>query len=594
MADLRLQRQLRYYFSDKNLWKDEWLLERLGDNATDWVEVSVIASFKRVQEITSDVALVASCLAQLPELEVSEASEWLGSARVRRRAPLPPRPAPATSEGSIERDVDELALQAASAPAPDEPAQQGPQAPAVPGFREVPKTGVIYVMDQAAKSGYSLSTAHEWSNLGQGSPETTSPRNWPTNVRKRLSEYVEKGTLSSEAGPFSLDAIETNEENLHYGNVNGDWALRCAVAKLYNDLYRKGKASQYTADNVAIVGGGRLALTRLCCAMDNVNLGHFVPDYTAYAELLSQFKSINSIPILLDPENNFRITIRDLKREIVGRGLSVLLLSNPCNPTGQLVEGDDLKSWVRIARETQCTLVLDEIYSRYIYSQRMAPSDAHWRIVSAAQFVEDVDRDPVVLLDGLTKCWRMPGLRICWLVAPRSVVSAVGAAGSFLDGGPSLPTQRACVPLLHPRAVVEQTIMLQALFSHKRDFFLKRLQDVGITVDHPPQGTFYCWCDISGLPPPLNTCWGFFEEMLREKVIITPGVFFDINPGARRRFCRYESYIRISYGPSFKELQRGLDGMQRVITRCRQASTSSKGATTTEAGDWNDALQRRI
>lgn len=74
---------------------------------------------------------------------------------------------------------------------------------------------------------------------------------------------------------------EVNEENLHYSSVNGDWALRRAVAKYYNEIYRKGKSSLYTAENVAIVGGGRLALTRLCCAMDNVNLGHFLPDYTA-------------------------------------------------------------------------------------------------------------------------------------------------------------------------------------------------------------------------------------------------------------------------------------------------------------------------
>ena len=141
----------------------------------------------------------------------------------------------------------------------------------------------------------------------------------------------------------------------------------------------------------------------------------------AYAELLSQFKTINSIPIPLDPKNNFTITLQELRREIVGRGLSVLLLSNPCNPTGQLIEGEELKNWCRIARETQCSLVLDEIYSRYIYTQRMSPTDATWRMVSAAQFVDDVNQDPVIILDGLTKCWRMPGLRICWIVAPKSV-----------------------------------------------------------------------------------------------------------------------------------------------------------------------------
>jgi len=196
-------------------------------------------------------------------------------------------------------------------------------------------------------------------------------------------------------------------------------------------------------------------------------------------------------------------------------------------------------------------------------------TDAHWRTVSAAQFIENVNTDPVVILDGFTKCWRMPGLRICWILGPKAVIDAVGAAGSFLDGGPSLPTQRAIVPLLQPKSVIEQTVILQAVFSHKRDYLLRRLQDMGIEVENPPQATFYCWCDVGKLPPPLNTCWGCFRALLTEKVIVTPGEFFDINPGQRRKFSRYGTYIRISFGPSFKEVQRGLDGIQRCIERAR-------------------------
>lgn len=569
MADVRLERQLRYYFSDKNLWKDVWLVNQLGDDCTGFIAAEVIAGFNRVQQITSELDLVVASLKRINEFEVKEDSQ--GKAAVRRRHALPPKPQPESEAGSLEAEGgDDQELQVASTAVPGAPLSQAPNAKemeSLAGFRKVPKTGVIYVMDEASKAGYCAATAQEWANLGQGSPETTRAKNWPTNIRKRLTELVEKGKLTSELGPFSLQTLEVNEENLHYSSVNGDWALRRAVAKYYNEIYRKGKSSLYTAENVAIVGGGRLALTRLCCAMDNVNLGHFLPDYTAYAELLSQFKTINSIPIPLDPKNNFTITLQELRREIVGRGLSVLLLSNPCNPTGQLIEGEELKNWCRIARETQCSLVLDEIYSRYICTQRMSPTDATWRMVSAAQFVDDVNQDPVIILDGLTKCWRMPGLRICWIVAPKSVIDAVGAAGSFLDGGPSLPTQRSCVPLLNPKDVIEQTVMLQVLFSHKRDFLLRRLQDMGITVEHPPQGTFYCWCDISNLPPPLNNCWGFFRELLKEKVIVTPGVFFDVNPGSRRKFNSYDSFIRISYGPSFKEAQRGLEGMQRVIER---------------------------
>ena len=71
-------------------------------------------------------------------------------------------------------------------------------------------------------------------------------------------------------------------------------------------------------------------------------------------------------------------------------------------------------------------------------------------MVSAARYVEDVDRDPVVLFDGLTKNWRYPGWRVTWTVGPRQVIEAVASAGSFLDGGGSKPLQRAAIPLLDP------------------------------------------------------------------------------------------------------------------------------------------------
>ena len=60
-----------------------------------------------------------------------------------------------------------------------------------------------------------------------------------------------------------------------------------------------GEKVQYTAENVSIASGGRLALTRLASALGDINMGHFIPDYTAYEELFSVFKAFTAIPILL-------------------------------------------------------------------------------------------------------------------------------------------------------------------------------------------------------------------------------------------------------------------------------------------------------
>ncbi|HSE66079.1 MAG TPA: aminotransferase class I/II-fold pyridoxal phosphate-dependent enzyme, partial [Gemmatimonadales bacterium] len=286
--------------------------------------------------------------------------------------------------------------------------------PAIPGFRPVPFTGVIYVMAEAAKHGYKPNHA-DWCNLGQGQPET--------------------GPLPG--APPRVTAVSIDPGDQEYAPVPGISELRAAVAALYNHQYRRGLKSQYTEKNVCISGGGRMGLTRAVAALGQINLGHFLPDYTAYEELLDIFKLFTAIPILLDGGGGYRFSVEDLRREVTGRGLSAVLLSNPCNPTGRVIRGKDLEGWVSLARELQCTLLIDEFYSRYIWADRTdkpAPSgregaggalkdslapESRYRApegrsvadradgvgVSAARYVEDVDRDPVILFDGLTKNW---------------------------------------------------------------------------------------------------------------------------------------------------------------------------------------------
>ena len=210
----------------------------------------------------------------------------------------------------------------------------------IPGFRRVPKTGVIYVMSRAREQGFEFDNP-QWANLGQGAPET--------------------GNLPG--SPRRVETISINPRNHEYGPVQGQLALRKAVASLYNRFYRVGKHSQYTYENVSIAGGGRVALTRLAAALGNINMGHFLPDYTAYEELLSVFKAFTSIPILLDPDFRYKIPLETLKKEVLGRGLKALLASNPCNPTGQLIEGAELQRWVQLARRYRTSLILDEFYS---------------------------------------------------------------------------------------------------------------------------------------------------------------------------------------------------------------------------------------
>ncbi len=153
-------------------------------------------------------------------------------------------------------------------------------------FRQVPRTGVIFVTTEAQRLGFSPADP-EWCNLGQGQPEA--------------------GELPG--APPRRHAVEILLDDQEYAPVAGLPELREAVADFYNRTYRRGLRTRYSAENVCISGGGRVALARAAAALGPINLGHFLPDYTAYEELLDVFKGFTAIPILLEAERGYALPV---------------------------------------------------------------------------------------------------------------------------------------------------------------------------------------------------------------------------------------------------------------------------------------------
>ncbi|KAI9666845.1 MAG: hypothetical protein M1829_005648 [Trizodia sp. TS-e1964] len=400
--------------------------------------------------------------------------------------------------------------------------------------------GVIWCTERAYEHGF-LESPEEWANLGQGAPE------------------VDDDIVGSFPRPTTIDISMAGRE---YGPTAGIKPLREAVAHLYNVHHRQGKPSQYTWENVCIVPGGRAGLIRIAAVLNNAYLGFFIPDYTAYNEMLSLFKNFAAIPSLLSHEDGYHIHVEKIGEEIT-RGTSVILTSNPRNPTGRVVRNPELAEIQNICRD-RATLVMDEFYGGYNYT-----SDCDGTTVSAAENIEDVNEDDVLLIDGLTKRFRLPGWRIAWIIGPKEFIDAIGSCGSYLDGGANVPFQEAAVSMLEPHKVREEMKALQRHFKDKRDFVLKRLAEIGFKIELVPDSTFYIWLDLSGLPDAISDGLNFFQACLKEKVIVVPGIFFDLNPARRRDLfdspCHH--FVRFSYGPKLETLKMGLDGIERVIKK---------------------------
>ncbi|KAK8087063.1 hypothetical protein PG994_002037 [Apiospora phragmitis] len=372
-------------------------------------------------------------------------------------------------------------------------------------------TGVVWCTERASEYGF-LEAPHEWANLGREPPRSRT-------ILRAASRDLKPSMSPPPPRP-----------------------LREAVAHMYNEHHRQGKDSKYTWENVAIVPGGRAGLIRIAAVLNNAYVGFFIPDYTAYNEMLSLFKNFAAIPTPLDESDGYHIHPDKIATEIA-RGTSVILTSNPRNPTGRVVANPELAEIQDICRG-RATLISDEFYSGYNYT-----SNCDGTTISAAENAGES--------------------RGSWA---KEFIKAIGSCGSYLDGGANAPFQEAAVPMLEPSLVQTEMVALQRHFRDKRDYVLKRLRDMGFVIKYVPDSTFYLWLNLEGLPGPISDGLNFFQACLEEKVIVVPGIFFDLNPARRRDLfdspCHH--FVRFSYGPRMEVLKLGCDGIERVVQKFKK------------------------
>jgi aspartate/methionine/tyrosine aminotransferase len=408
-------------------------------------------------------------------------------------------------------------------------------------LRMLPYMGVIYVVAEAEKLGF-YNGHPDWCNLGQGQPEV--------------------GEMAG--APPRLGELRLAAEDHAYGPIHGTLELRQRVADHYNRLYRRGMKSQYTAENVAIASGGRLALTRSIFSLGSVNVGYQLPDYTAYEDMLgAQMHRVTPIPLATTEADGFMVPAARFEKVARNAGLTAMLISNPCNPTGRVLRGGELAAWVGTARKAKCTLLLDEFYSHFIYEADGSPAREP---VSAAAYVEDVDQDPALLFDGLTKNFRYPGWRLGWVVGPKAMIKCMITAGSSVDGGPSRLAQRAALEVLAPARADQETTALRQVFSEKRNAMVRALTEIGVRLPFPPESTFYAWGCLDRLPRSLADGQSFFRAALAQQVMTVPGEFFDVNPGKHRQGqSPYAQWMRFSFGPPMPNLTKGLTRLATMV-----------------------------
>ena len=296
------------------------------------------------------------------------------------------------------------------------------------------------------------------------------------------------------------------------------------------------------ADEVIVTVGGSEAIDIGLRAM--INPGDEViipqPSYVSY-EPCAILAGAKPVIIDLKAENEFRLTAEELEDVITDKS-KVLILPFPNNPTGAIMEREDLEKIAELIRKYDLYVMSDEIYGALTYKGE------HVSIASLEGM-----KERTILIDGFSKAYAMTGWRLGYACGPREIIKQMTKIHQFAIMCAPTTSQYAAVEAL--RNGDHDVIEMREAYDQRRRYLVKALRDMGFDC-YEPQGAFYVFPSIKKFG---MTSDEFALKLLEEeKVAVVPGTAFGD--------CG-EGYLRISYAYSLNDLKRALERMERFVKR---------------------------
>ncbi len=336
-----------------------------------------------------------------------------------------------------------------------------------------------------------------------------------------------------------------------YTAAAGTDELRDAViAKLKRD-----NGLEYTRDEVIACNGSKQALYNLAMVLldkrDEVIIP--APYWVSYPE---QVRLADATPVFVPTreEEGFRIKRRDLER-VVTRRTKAVILNSPCNPTGAVIEPDELKAIAELAADNDFYLVSDEAYETLTYD-----GVRHVSIVSLGEEV----KARTFVVGSTSKTYAMTGWRLGYAAGPKDIIKAMIDLQSQSTSAPSSISQKAAVAaLLGPQESIE---VMRREFDARRRYVVECLQKIPGVRCVPPEGAFYAFPNVSAFygkkfarGRKINGSTDLTAYLIQEaRVTVVPGAEFGS-----------DKHIRLSYCLGMEQIREGLERMARALEQLK-------------------------
>ena len=352
-------------------------------------------------------------------------------------------------------------------------------------------------------------------SLGVGEPDFPTP--W--EIRK--------------AGILSLESGKTR-----YTSNRGLESLRREICRYMKRKY--DLEYDYQDEVLVTVGGSEAidgAIRAITCPGDEIIIPQ--PSYVCYEPMVSL---AGGVPVIIetDAEHDFKLTPEALRAAITPRTKAVIM-PYPCNPTGGIMEREDLEKVAEVLRNTNIVVISDEIYAELTFGGK--------RHVSIAAI--DGMKERTVVVNGFSKSFSMTGWRMGYACGPAPLMQQITKIHQFAIMCAPTTAQYAAIEAL--KNGDEAVAAMMEEYDMRRRLIVSGFNRIGLTC-REPKGAFYAFPCISstGL-----SCEDFCEKLLyAEKVAVVPGTAF--GQGG-------EGFIRASYCYSTEHIQEAIRRIERFL-----------------------------
>ncbi len=356
---------------------------------------------------------------------------------------------------------------------------------------------------------------------------------WENRVRYNLSESSVHPMTTRELVPDPKYLEQLMDTPLIYNQSNGTDELRETIAAHYPGA---------TLDHVEVTNGGSeanfISIYSMLEPGDEVVI--VLPNYQQIWGMIRSF-GMSVKEVRLHEERNWALDLAELEAAASAR-TRMIIVCNPNNPTGAILTTAEMDAIVRLASRSGAWILCDEIYQGSERDGQMTPT-----------FWGKYDR--VIITNGLSKAYGLPGLRIGWIVAPKDLIAKMWSYHDYTTIAPNtLSDCLARIALGEGRMrCLERT---RTICRKNFPLFHAWMRGHGslFRMVEPKAGAIaYVSYDLE-----VNST-ALIERLLKEKsVLVVPGDHFGM-----------DRYLRIGYGPPPEYLQQGLELIAEVIADCK-------------------------